>query len=94
MTTQEKATHEEHDPAGGDVAEVIARICGDCLGVAELDADDNLVRMGVDSLLAAEVISRIELEFGVDVVAEFFAQPTIRHLTEAVEQHLAAMRSR
>lgn len=74
------------DLAPDHIQRVVTKICCDCLGVDLLDADDNLVRMGVDSLLAAALISQIELEFGIDVVAEFFAQPTIRHLTAAIEE--------
>lgn len=69
-----------------DVQSTIMRICAGSLGLAEVPLDANLVLLGVDSMTAVEIVTRIELEYGVDVVETFFATPTVHALTAAVEQ--------
>lgn len=72
------------------VTQAVRRICVSCTGIADLTEDDDLVRKGCDSLTAAEVIATIEIEFGEDLVLEFFARPTIRHLADELTRRATA----
>lgn len=66
------------------IESAVRAVCCAVMGVEDLAPEDNLVDRGADSLLASEIVDRLELQFGVDVVEEFFAQPTIASLAEAI----------
>jgi long-chain acyl-CoA synthetase len=75
-----------------DIPERVAAICRDAMGVPDLRADEDLVARGADSLVAVEVVSRLELDYGVDVVDVFSVTPTIEALAEAVRSQLVPER--
>jgi acyl carrier protein len=72
-----------------DIIDHVAAICRDAMGVSDLRADEDLVARGADSLVAVEVVSRLELDYGVDIVDVFLSTPTIDALADAVRSHLA-----
>lgn len=71
-----------------DIVSEVTVVCRDAMGVADLPAADDLVARGADSLVAVEIVSRIQLDYGVDVADVFLATPTITALAEAVRERL------
>lgn len=69
-----------------DIQNAIMRICAESLGLAEIPLDANLDLLGVGSMTAVEIVTRIELAYGVDVVDTFFDTPTVGALASAVER--------
>jgi acyl carrier protein len=59
-------------------------ICSDVLKRSALGPDDNLMELGMDSLAAVEIVTRLELDFGVDVVDAIFETPTVSQLCAVV----------
>jgi acyl carrier protein len=72
-----------------DIEATIQGICAEALERESIGPDENLVDAGVDSLLAVEIITRLHMEFGVDLLEEFFAQPTAANLAKAVRSKVA-----
>lgn len=72
-----------------DISERIASICREAMGVPDLAFDEDLVERGADSIVAVEVISKIELDYHVNVADLFFATPTIEALVNTVRSHEA-----
>jgi acyl carrier protein len=64
----------------------ITEICQGALGRTEIRADESLVDAGADSLVAVEIVTQIEIDYGVDLVELFFESPTINSLAAAVEK--------
>lgn len=62
-------------------------MCREAMGVLDLRADDDLVSRGADSLVAVEIVSRLQLDYGVDVAGVFSAQPTVTALIDAIQSH-------
>ncbi|HEX3648592.1 MAG TPA: phosphopantetheine-binding protein [Pseudonocardiaceae bacterium] len=67
-----------------DIVSSVAVVCRDAMGVTDLHADDDLVARGADSLVAVEIVSKLQLDYGVDVADIFLATPTIAALAQAV----------
>jgi long-chain acyl-CoA synthetase len=76
-----------------DIPAYVAAVCRDAMGVASLGENDNLVDHGADSLVAVEVVSRLQLDYGVEVADVFMSTPTINALVRAVESQLALKNS-
>ena len=70
-----------------EISERIAGICREAMGVPDLAFDEDLIERGADSIVAVEVISKIELDYHVNVADLFFATPTIKALVSAVQSH-------
>ncbi|HEY6807137.1 MAG TPA: amino acid adenylation domain-containing protein [Pyrinomonadaceae bacterium] len=69
------------------VEERLAEIWVQVLQVDRVGIDDNFFEMGGHSLLATQVISRIQVGFGVELaLRDFFTAPTIRNLAERVDE--------
>ena len=69
----------------GAVAERLAALWGELLGVERVGARDNFFHLGGHSLLATRVIAKIREEFHVDInVRDFFNQPTIEALAKDI----------
>jgi acyl carrier protein len=67
-----------------DLEPQVISICSDVLQRSALGPDDNLMELGMDSLAAVEIVTRLELAFGVDVVEAIFESPTVSQLCAAV----------
>ena len=56
------------------------------LGIAPIGINDNLFELGGDSLMAIQLLSKVQKQFGVELQpAEFFKQPTIAELAASIE---------
>ncbi|BCJ75926.1 fatty acid biosynthesis-related CoA ligase [Catellatospora sp. IY07-71] len=73
-----------------DVEKRIQSICWDVLKRSDLGLDDDLLQAGMDSLAAVEIVTRVELAFGVDVVDTIFETPTVRQLSAVVLRSASA----
>jgi amino acid adenylation domain-containing protein len=72
------------------VEEELAGIWTDVLKLDHVGLHDNFLELGGDSLLAAEVISRVRQAFHVDLsLRDFFKAPTVAGLAGAIVQHQA-----
>lgn len=71
-----------------DLRDEIRAICQECGSLAELGDDDDLVKRGCDSLVAAEILSRIERDYDVDATVEYFEEPTVNNLVSVVDRAL------
>lgn len=69
----------------------LANIWVEILGVEQAGIDDNFFYSGGHSLRAMQMVSRVRLQFGIDLqLRDFFMSPTIRGLTNLVEEALIA----
>ncbi len=67
----------------------LADLWKEILDVERVGLDDNFFELGGHSLLATQMISRVRLNFAVDLdLKKFFLSPTVRTLAELVEQNL------
>lgn len=69
-----------------DLESRVTSICSDVLQRPGLGPDDHLMELGMDSLAAVEIVTRIELAFGVDVVDVIFDTPTVSQLCAVVDR--------
>ena len=75
-------------PSIDEIRDSVTKVCLSSLGISEVGLDEDLTRLGANSLMAAEIIGELELEFHVDVIAEFFAGPTVRQVSDAIHTRL------
>jgi acyl carrier protein len=59
-------------------------ICADVLNRSTLGPDDDLIALGMDSVAAVEIVTRVETTYGVDVVDVIFDTPTVSRLCDVV----------
>lgn len=69
-----------------DLQQQITEICSDVLGRSALEPDDDLIELGMDSVAAVEIVTRIETAYGVDVVDVIFDTPTVSRLCDLVQR--------
>ena len=69
-----------------DLEQQLTDICAEVLGRPGLGPDDDLMEVGMDSVAAVEIVTRIELAFGVDVVDAIFETPTVSRLYAVVRE--------
>ncbi|MEA2207409.1 MAG: hypothetical protein QOE77_4185 [Blastocatellia bacterium] len=67
-----------------DLESRVTAICAEVLKRPDVGPDDDLMQLGMDSLTAVEIVTRLELAYGVDVVDVIFETPTVRQLCEVV----------
>jgi NADP-dependent 3-hydroxy acid dehydrogenase YdfG/acyl carrier protein len=78
-------------PPRGPVETRIAEIWRRALGIDRIGAEDSLYELGGDSVLAGQVVTRINREYDVRVdLASAFADFTVRHLAHMVDEALVA----
>lgn len=66
---------------------IALNIWEELLGVRVSDLDENLFKLGVDSLLVARFVEAINTRYGVKVhMKDIFEKPTIRELTKLIEE--------
>lgn len=71
-----------------DLEPQVTSICAEVLQRTGLGLDDDLMEIGMDSLAAVEIVTRLERAFGVDVVDAIFETPTVSHLCAVVRGSL------
>jgi acyl transferase domain-containing protein/acyl carrier protein len=68
---------------------LVAKVWGEVLGFGELKVDDNFYELGGDSILATQVVNRINTEHNLRLsLIEIFNYETIKELAEYVESLL------
>jgi acyl carrier protein len=75
-------TPESASPA--DLPAAMTAICADILKRDELGAEEDLTMLGMDSVAAVDIVTRVQAAFGVDVVDVIFDTPTVDRLCAAV----------
>jgi acyl carrier protein len=59
-------------------------ICANALKRPTVGPDDDLIMLGMDSVAAVEIVSRVEAAYDVDVVDVIFDTPTVNRLCDVV----------
>jgi amino acid adenylation domain-containing protein/non-ribosomal peptide synthase protein (TIGR01720 family) len=78
----------ESQPPQTVTEKAIARIWSSLLNVAEISRQDHFFALGGHSILATQVISRINEAFGIELpLRTIFEAPTLSQLAKQVEQH-------
>jgi acyl carrier protein len=68
-------------------AQIITEVWNDMLGVNQVGGDDNFFELGGDSLIAIQLVARINERLGTRVtVADLFEQRTVANLAALVRQ--------
>lgn len=79
----------EYVGPGTETEKALSRIFEEVVRRAEIGIDDNFFAVGGHSLIATQVILRVEEEFGVELtLADFLSTPTIRQLSACVDKRL------
>jgi acyl transferase domain-containing protein/acyl carrier protein len=89
----EESFHREMDvdyaAPTGEIQQATAEVIGDYLGITRIGIHDDLFELGLDSLKAINILSKIKERFNVDVpLAEIFNYPT----TAGLAKYIAAVR--
>ncbi|GAA1753371.1 acyl carrier protein [Luedemannella helvata] len=69
-----------------EVEQAVHQACAEALERDDIGLTDDLVDAGLDSALTIEVITRLQTQYGVDVLDEFFVEPTVAHLAQAIRE--------
>jgi len=75
------------------IEQSITEICCAALERPSLDREQHLGEAGADSLVIVEILTRIEVMFGVDLMEEYFDVPTIAALAAAVRERVGQAES-
>ena len=77
----------EYRKPGDVVEEVLARIWAEVLKVEKVGVDDRFFDLGGHSLLATQIISRVRVEFDMELaLRELIERPTVAELAEVIKQ--------
>jgi acyl carrier protein len=69
-----------------EIEQMVRQVCAEALERDDVGLTYNLVDAGLDSSLTIEVITRLEMQYGVDVLDEFFVEPTVAHIAQAIQE--------
>jgi acyl carrier protein len=69
-----------------EIEQVVHQVCAEALERDDLGLTDNLIDAGLDSSLTIEVMTRLEMQYGIDVLDEFFIEPTVAHIAQAIQE--------
>lgn len=78
--------------ASADLETYVKSVCAEILRRSDISLDDDLIALGMDSLAAVEIVTRLEIAFGVDVINTLFETATIRQLCSTIEGAIPATR--
>lgn len=67
-----------------DLPAAMTAICADILKRETLGPQDDLTTLGMDSVAAVDIVTRVQAVFGVDVVDVIFDTPSVDRLCAAV----------
>lgn len=80
---------EAYEPAQNEVEEMLVDIWAELLGLDRVGVHDRFVTLGGDSLIATQVVSRINTAFDTQLeISDVFAHPTVQTLAMAIEEHI------
>ncbi len=83
----ESLDNDSSEATHSDEELLIASIWQDCLGIGQVDLEDNFFDLGGNSLIAVRVVSRIRNALGVRLsISSLFENPTVETLAGAVEK--------
>lgn len=72
------------------VKEIVTRLFEKVLGIKGIEANDDFVEMGGDSLSALRLMLEIEQRFGQEIsAADFFQQPTVEHVAAVLQNQIS-----
>lgn len=75
----------QHQAEAEVVESSIIAAVSEALGAAVVGRSDNLMEMGVDSLVAARIVGRLRAEFGLDIpLLALFENPVIADFAEEI----------
>lgn len=76
----------EHVPPRSDVEIAMARVWGEVLGVSQVSVRDDFFLMGGHSLMAVQLVDRMESELGIVIPLRLiFDAPTIEELAQTIQ---------
>nr|WP_238324042.1 amino acid adenylation domain-containing protein [Salinispora pacifica] len=93
LSQREMPTAEEPDFTApeGPVAELVAVVWGEVLGVSRLSAEDDFFALGGHSLLATQAAARVSDRLGLRIpLSLYFEQTVLQSLADEIEQRLFA----
>ncbi|MDQ0599364.1 acyl carrier protein [Streptomyces canus] len=68
-----------------DVEAVVLAVTAEALNVPEVHLDDNLLELGVDSLVATRIVAALRTRFGADIpLLNIFEYPELREFAISV----------
>jgi natural product biosynthesis luciferase-like monooxygenase protein/amino acid adenylation domain-containing protein len=77
----------------GDIEQRLVELWRERLGVTEIGPDDNFLELGGNSLMAAQLLTRLRDTFQVQLpLSDLFEAPTVASLAERIELRLQAER--
>jgi amino acid adenylation domain-containing protein len=83
--TANQAAQDGSAPEATATEKKLKEIWADVLGIAQMDVHDDFFDLGGDSLLATQVMTRVQKAFGVEVPLRImFDTPTIANLAQAI----------
>ncbi|MFJ5680715.1 beta-ketoacyl synthase N-terminal-like domain-containing protein [Streptomyces sp. NPDC093097] len=87
------STGSDWDPAtvwpDDELAQSVARVWNDMLGVSPIGPDDDFYELGGNSLFAIQIVSRLRQECGDFPMSTVFEAPTVDALAAAIRAHQA-----
>lgn len=87
------STPQQNAELDDPLAEEVATLLCDALGLAQIGPDDSFVALGGHSIKALKLLARVDEKLGAAVdLADFLADPTLRGLLTAVREDLSAPR--
>ncbi|MBB1257767.1 type I polyketide synthase [Streptomyces alkaliterrae] len=72
-----------------EVAQAVARVWRDMLGVSPIGPDDDFYELGGNSLFAIQIVGRLRQEYGDFPMSAVFEAPTVPALASAIRAHQA-----
>jgi acyl transferase domain-containing protein/acyl carrier protein len=91
IPTQTSQLAQLTDTLAFNLAERVSRIWAATLGEVTILPDSNFFDLGGDSLVALQMVSQLNVEFGIDLrPVELISAPTVSALTERIAQELLA----
>jgi non-ribosomal peptide synthetase component F/alpha-ketoglutarate-dependent taurine dioxygenase/acyl carrier protein len=81
-------------PPNNPIEEKLVKVWGEVLGIKRMGVTDNFFELGGDSLLATQLISRVQKTFQTDVpLRTLFDEPTIAGLARNIETYRSTRRA-
>ncbi|ROQ69500.1 amino acid adenylation domain-containing protein [Streptomyces sp. 840.1] len=87
LRREEARRSEPSTPPSGEVAEALAAVWEEMLGVSGIGGEANFFELGGHSLMVVQLVSRIHVAFGREIPMEtLFLKPELQAMADAVEE--------